>query len=328
MNCLITGGSGFIGSNLTLALRNAGHRVISVDLQAPRFVQPDVYIPGDITTKGLLESVLRSHQIQIVIHLAAVATIQDGASDREKTIRTNLGGTDALLEALDATGNQAMLIHASTDKVYGLLEAGHQYTEDMPLSPLSGSPYDWSKAAADTLVMDWLSASPEHKGIILRFCNIYGPFDLHTSRVVPRSISAMCAGGVGTIHYYTDHAGATQPFRRDLLYVDDLCRVFLTILNRMESGTHLDLLGNAFNLGTGECVSMETVVCSIASMLSPALPPERRISRYNDEIPVQSMDFSKAQRMLGFTPSVSLTKGLEETVLWWQHYLSSQEAES
>ena len=175
MNCLITGGSGFIGSNLTLALRNAGHRVITIDLHSPKLVQPHFYVPGDITTPGLLEAVLRSHEIQVVIHLAAVSTIQAGMADGEKAIQTNLGGTRALLQALDATGHQAILIHASTDKVYGPLIGGTQYTEDTPLAPLSDSPYDWSEAQADKLVMDWLRKAPTTRGWSFAFAIFMAP---------------------------------------------------------------------------------------------------------------------------------------------------------
>ena len=111
-----------------------------------------------------------------------------------------------------------------------------------------------------------------------------------------------------------------------MLYSEDLCRVFLTILGRLASGKHQGLLGNAFNLGTGECVTMEAVVCTIASILSSPLPPERRLSPVKNEIPVQCMDYSKAAQRLGFRPSFSLEQGLAQTVRWWQQYLSHQEA--
>lgn len=333
----ITGSSGFIGSNLTEYLLKRGYRVIALDEKAPRRVYQEyrcadsldtgekdwdlVNIRGDIRDEALLRKIFLGH-IDYVIHLAALSTLQLGAEDRGKTMSVNVGGTEALLRAAAEYGKLKGLLYASTDKVYGILQ-GQTYTEEDTLSPVN-SPYDCSKAEADRLVRE---RSKEYgiPGVVLRFCNIYGRYDLQTTRIVPGAIRAVLEGRECTLRMYRDSDGRLQNFQRDFLYIDDLCETLWRVLERLESQRKQNpLWGEAFNLGARRCYSMDEVLCLILKILGSSSSPKIVLSETLAEIPKQRMDFSKAAAAFGFVPKTSLEEGLRETTAWWRQYMADR----
>lgn len=328
---LITGSSGFIGTNLTQYLLRQGCRVIALDQKAPRGeyqeyrctddldAEEDGYdfmnIKGDVRDALLLRKIF-GHRIAYVIHLAAVSTLQLGVEDCGRTMSVNAEGTEILLRAAADYGRLKGFLYASTDKVYGILQ-GYAYVETDELLPLD-SPYDCSKAKADRLVREW-SKKYGIPGIVLRFCNIYGRYDLQTTRIVPRTIQAVLEGRDCILRMYKDSDGVLRNFKRDFLYIDDLCGTIWKVLEKLDvQGEQFRAWGEAFNLGAQRCYSIDEVIRTIQTLLGSGRPAKICLSEELPEIPEQRMNYAKAAETFGFAPKISLENGLRETVAWWR----------
>jgi len=331
---LVTGANGFIGSNLIKMLLERGNAVIALDCAPARRAYPGfrcvvsqeapesgwdlLEFQGDVRDTGLLDRIFQ-HQVDYVVHLAARSTIQLGAENAAETMSVNVGGTEALLRA--AADKKALqgFVFASTDKVYGPLQ-GQAYTETDALAPVD-SPYDRSKAAADQLVRKWTQAG-RIPGVVLRFCNIYGPYDLQTARIIPGSIRAVLEGRDCVLRMYRGADGRPRNFRRDFLYVDDLCQAIWRVLETLDAqGTAFPAWGEAFNLGAQRCYPINKVIQTIQALLGSERPPKVELAGALAEIPEQQMNWSKAAAAFGFVPKTSLEDGLAETITWWRRYL-------
>lgn len=332
---LVTGASGFVGTNLVGFLLEDNYQVIALDIRAPQRTYAGyeqgvwsgegktefdlMTVKGDVRDPKLLGEIF-SLPVDYVIHLAAVSTIQMGMQDEERTINVNVGGTESLLKAVREHGDIKGFLYASTDKVYGRMEA-EAYTEQDELTPLD-SPYDRSKAQADEMVRQWSERFGIH-GVVLRFCNLYGSYDMHDTRIVPATIRAGLEGRRGILRMYRDEKGCLQNFKRDLLYIDDLCKVVGKIIRNMELWNREENLldapwGEAFNLGAIRTYSMDDVIRRIHRIMGIAQAPEIEICEDQMEIPSQRMDYAKAKRYFDFEPETSLEDGLMKTAAWWK----------
>ncbi|MCM1121154.1 MAG: GDP-mannose 4,6-dehydratase [Eubacterium sp.] len=333
---LITGSSGFIGTNLIMHLLKQDCAVIALDIQAPRHSHPGyrhtdhpdskesdydlMEIRGDVRDSLILQKIFR-HPIDYVIHLAALSTLQLGAEDYSRTMSVNAGGTEALLRAAADYGKLKGFLYASTDKVYGILH-GQAYRETDPLSPID-SPYDSSKARADQMVREWF-VKYDVPSIVFRFCNIYGPYDLQTTRIIPGTIRAILEGKNCILRKYRDSNGNIHNFQRDFLYIDDLCQTLWHVIEQLDlQGPQFPAWGDAFNLGAHRCYAMDEIIQSIQTLLGDSRPAKITFSESLAEIPAQRMDYSKAANIFGFVPKTTLEDGLGKTAAWWQQRLKN-----
>ncbi len=330
---LVTGASGFIGTNLTGWLLKEGYAVIAVDTERPQIsyegyrqstgIGTDVCafdlltVNGDIGDEKLLDGIFR-YEIGYVIHLAAISTIQLGAVSYEKTMRVNVEGTRGLLRAVEKAGGVKGFVYASTDKVYGEMKA-QAYTEEMPLQP-SVSPYDLSKAQADELVRRWSKERGGH-GIVLRFCNIYGKYDRKATRIVPATMQALLKNQGCVLRMFRDEKGHVRNFRRDFLYVDDLCGAICDILKKLETWNREKadaMWGEAFNLGTKQSCPMDEVIYKMQMLTGIHTLPRIELTEAGGEVMQQCMDYSRARNVFGFVPQTSLDEGLAAVAEWWK----------
>lgn len=332
----VTGSSGFVGTNFVQYLLERGCTVISLDQCSPRWTgkgyccttslaakETDydwLDLRGDVRDEELLKSIFY-HPVEYVIHLAARSTIQMGAEDCAETMSVNVGGTETLLRAATDCATLKGFLYASTDKVYGLLQ-GQAYTETDALAPLD-SPYDRSKAAAEQFVRI-CSQNGKIPGVILRFCNLYGPYDLLTTRIVPRNIRAVLENRLCTLRVYRDRDNVVRDFRREFLYIGDLCETIWKIIEKLENQeTRFLMWGEAFNLGSQSCYPISEVIRTIQSLLGVSGSLEIEELEGLVEIPEQRMDSSKARGVFDFSPKTSLEDGLATTIKWWQQYLDA-----
>ena len=333
---LVTGANGFIGTNLTGTLLERGCAVIALDRSPPRRAWPGyrcaapgeaagedwdlLDFRGDLGDPALLEAVFR-RRVDYAVHLAAVSTIQLGAEDARETMRTNVEGTEALLRAAAEGGTLRGLLYASTDKVYGPLQ-GHAYRETDALAPVD-SPYDRSKAAADQLVREQ-SRGGGVPSVVLRLCNIYGPYDLQADRVVPGAVRAILEGRDCVLRMYRDGDGHIRNFRRDFLYVGDLCRAVWRVLETLDAqGAGSPAWGEAFNLGARRGCPIDEMIRTVQGLLGCKRPPRVELAGALAEIPEQQMDWGKAAAAFGFQPTTPLEEGLRATIEWWRRYLGA-----
>lgn len=345
--CLVTGATGFIGQHLVSELITSGRKVIalgkddekccfSVLKESPAkismasvmtkdtFLKNNVQLYfGEISDSFFIKKVFtelteNNIELEYVIHLAACATIQQAAKEAEKTWKTNYEGTNNILNQCFMYQKQHPAVfksffHASTDKVYG--EGSRQtYNETDILKPLN-YPYDKSKAEADLLVQKKAKEN-NFPAVLYRFCNVYGPGDYHKSRIVPGTLyRLMYTSDVPLLKIYRDSYGIMKSFYRDMIYVKDLTRAVNLLLQYLDIKEH-KLIGEVFNLGTGNSYAMNEIIEKINSYMNEKRNP--LVEEVNSgEIKNQCMNYTKLNKMLGFSPKYDLSHGIEETVKWY-----------
>lgn len=322
---LVTGGAGFIGSALVRQLINETKcKVINVDkltyagnLQSlaavsdsPRYRFEQV----DICDAHEIARVLREHQPDAVMHLAAESHVDRSISGPADFIQTNIVGTYTLLEAarsywngLDAQRKAAFRFHhISTDEVYGSLGDSGFFTEATAYEP--NSPYSASKASSDHLVRAW-----HHTyglPVVTTNCsNNYGPYHF-PEKLIPLVILNAVNGKPLPIYGKGDNI-------RDWLYVDDHARALRLVL---EKGS----LGETYNIGGwNEKTNLEVVqsICAILDELHPQGAPHNKLITYVQDRPGHdrryAIDASKVAHDLGWKPQETFDSGLRKTVEWY-----------
>jgi len=333
---VVTGGAGFIGSNLVdhLLAKVPGARVIVFDKltyagnkESLREALSDRrvrFVKGDIADPRAVERLYRTYQPTRVYNLAAESHVDRSIDGPLNFVRTNLEGTFHLLEGarrhLAGMGPAARkafrFLHVSTDEVYGSLGREGSFKETTPYAP--NSPYSATKAGADHLVR----AYGETFGlpVLLTNCsNNYGPKQF-PEKLIPLMILNALEGR--PLPVYGDGKNV-----RDWLYVEDHCAGLVRV---MEKGRP----GERYNLGGGtELTNLEVVgiLCDELEKVLPAmgnpiflrrgLTRYRQLVRFVQDRPGHdrrySMDFSKARRELGWTPRHGFGSGMERTVQWY-----------
>lgn len=305
---LVTGGAGFIGSHLVTrllrapdvtqvtvldALTYAGNRDnLAHVASSPKFA----FVRGDICDNRLVHSLVSSHDA--VVHLAAESHVDRSVSNASLTVRTNVVGTQVLLDAAHRTGIERF-VHVSTDEVYGPLAMGVA-DESAPLRPTS--PYAASKAAADLIALSY------HRTYGLPVCvtrssNSYGPRQ-HPEKIIPLFVSRLLRGETITIHGDGRHV-------RNWLHVDDNCAGLELVLRRGRPG-------EVYNIGGGTDLS----TIELTGMLLSACDADKDAITHISDRPANdvryAMTWDKIASELGYQPQQDNEDGLLRTVEWYR----------
>ena len=260
MNILVTGGCGFIGSNFINYYFNKMNFLVCLDAlyycasiesidknirDSSRFLM----VHDNLNNYNKLVSILKDYNITHVIHFAAQSHVDNSFNDSLQYTEDNVKGTHTLLEAIRNVSLNIVLLHFSTDEVYGesLLDSITMKTETSILSPTN--PYAASKAAAEMYVMSYIH-SFKLKAIITRGNNVYG-INQYPEKLIPKFIKLLRNGEKCTIH----GKGTTV---RNFIDVYDVCTAVDIILNK---GT----IGEIYNIGSEK--NNEHSVLDVASML-------------------------------------------------------------
>jgi UDP-glucose 4-epimerase len=295
MRALVTGGAGFIGSNVVDALVARGDDVLVLDdLSTGRAENLDARVPlvqADVSDGHAVEDAVAAHRPEAIFHLAAQIDVRRSVAEPELDLRVNVGGTIAVLEA--ARRHDARVVFSSTGgAIYGDTDVVPT-PEDAPRRPMA--PYGQSKAGAEDYcgLYDRLHGVPT---VVLRYANVYGPRQDPLGEAGVVAIFCDCAerDAPGT-------AFGTGEQTRDFVYVGDVVDVNLRAAARDGSGV--------FNVGTGR----ETSVLGLAEVLGLAV--ERAPARPG-EIERSCLDPSLAERELGWAAQTSLREGLDRTLQW------------
>jgi len=320
---LVTGGAGFIGSNLVrhLLVTDRALRIVVLDaltyagnrgnLAAIERDQPERYrfVHGDICDRPLVDRLFSEEAIDTVIHLAAESHVDRSIDAPAVFLRTNVEGTMILLQAArQAWGNRdgVRFHHVSTDEVYGSLGATGAFSEDSPYDP--SSPYSASKAASDHLVRAW-----HHTfglPVTISNCsNNYGPYQF-PEKLIPLMIAKALAGE--PLPVYGDGGNV-----RDWLHVDDHCRALDRIVRAGRSG-------RTYNVGgQGERSNLDLVraLCATLDRERPTAAPHDRLITFVPDRPGHdrryAIDAARIARELSWRPAVALDQGLAATVRWY-----------
>lgn len=315
-NVLVTGCTGFLGGWLTRELVERGARVVGLvrDIvpRAPFFLdgldRRVSVVPGTLEDYPLLERAVADYEVDTLFHLAAQAIVPIANRSPLATLEANVRGTWNVLEACRKSGLVTRVVVASSDKAYGAHDT-LPYTEAHPLQ--GKHPYDVSKSCAD------LIAAAYHHTYRLAVCitrcgNLFGPGDLNFSRLVPGTIRSVLLGERPVIR--SDGSPV-----RDYVHVEDAAAGYLRLAEAMDDSR---LHGQAFNLGTGEPLSVLELTRRILKLASREdLEPEV-LDQARAEIQEQYLSWDRAREQLGWKPGRSVTERLEETLAWYRHHLS------
>jgi UDP-glucose 4-epimerase len=297
MNCLVTGGAGFIGSNLVDELLKRGHEVVCVDdesadsnLEFYWNESASNYL-ADINDYGKLLSIFETSKPEVVFHTAAEARIQPSMEEPQKACTTNFVGTCNVLEACRKFGTRR-LIYSSTSSAYGFSNSV-PFREDMTKDCLT--PYSVSKTAGEELCKVY-SNIYRVETITLRYFNVYGerqPIKGHYAPVVGLFLRQARVGKPMTII-----GDGLQT--RDFTHVSDVLAA-----NMLASATqNKRAYGEIFNIGTGKSYSIIELVDMIKGDF---IHVEKRKAECRDVL----ADNSKAREILGWEPEISLSDYLK-----------------
>lgn len=309
---LVTGASGFVGGWLAQALVDRGARVIAIvrDLDPkaievhPSLWEHAVRVSGSVTDTTLSSRVLAEYDIEVVFHLAAQAMVQAALADPAATFDTNVAGTVAVLEACRKSSTVERVVVASSDKAYGEQPKLPYDEEESAL--LGMYPYDASKAAADIIARSY-AATYSMAVAVTRMANIYGGGDLDPRRIVPGTIASVLAGRRPVIR----SDGTPE---RDYMYIDDAVAGYLRVAEEVH---RQEVAALAFNLGTGEPVSVLDLVSRIIKECGADLEPDIQ-GTATAEINRQFLSSERSRKVLGWSSQVSLSEGISRAVDWYR----------
>ncbi len=308
MKILITGGAGFIGGNLVRHMLNEHPTYQIVNLDALTYAGcleslTDVssnprysFVHGDICDAALVDEVMQG--VDAVMHLAAESHVDRSITDPAAFVRTNVLGTQVLLDAAKHHKVERFL-HVSTDEVYGSLGPTGFFTEETPYAP--NSPYSASKAGSDMLARAYFETF-KFETLITHCSNNYGPYHF-PEKLIPLFITNLMDDV--SVPVYGDGLNV-----RDWLHVEDHCWALDRVL-------HAGKAGEVYNIGGhNEKTNMEIT----RTVLEKLGKPESLI-RYVQDRPGHdkryAIDASKIERELGWVPSYTFETGIDQTIAWY-----------
>jgi UDP-glucose 4-epimerase len=301
-NILITGGCGFIGLNfIKFILNKTKWQVRIIDNlfsgkkeDLSRFDNNRLsFIKGDIRDDKIVKK--NTEKCDYVVNLAAQVGVIESIKDPLFDMDVNVHGILNLLESCKEN-NVRRFVQASSAAPLG--------EQEMPLSekkvPAPLSPYGASKLAGEGYCSAF-SESYDLETVVLRFSNVYGPYCNHKNSVIPLFIKQILNDEILTIY-------GNGKQTRDFVYVEDICRgIYLSLISKLENNY------NIFQLGTGE----ETSVNKIINLLKELFPNKDISTKYapkrKGEILRNYSDITKAEKLLGYNPKISILEGLKET---------------
>jgi dTDP-glucose 4,6-dehydratase len=322
---LITGGAGFIGSNLVrYALAHAADRLVVVDkltyagslltLEEPLRDPRVTFVKADIADREAMSRVFADARPRAVLNLAAETHVDRSIDSAQPFIDSNVLGTFVLLEAARAHAaaispaerEAFRFLHVSTDEVYGTLGATGQFSEETPYAP--NSPYAASKASADHLVRAWFHTYGVPT-IVTNCSNNYGPYQF-PEKLIPLMILNAVDGR--PLPVYGDGGNV-----RDWLHVEDHCAGLMLVLRK---GTP----GRQYNIGgENERTNLDVVdlICEAVDALRPAPVSRRALKQFVADRPGHdrryAIDARRIRTELGWRPTHTFEDGLRQTVQWY-----------
>lgn len=334
MRVLITGGCGFLGSNIASAVLRQGGELAVMDnlfrsgseknLEWLKTQGSFKYVRGDVRRREDLDAVLKDFKPETVFHLAGQVAMTTSIKDPQLDFAINAQGTLNLLESVRANCPAAAVIYSSTNKTYGDLEwtkyteTGNRYEvpdypngfpETIPLE--FHSPYGCSKGAADQYVLDYHRIFGL-KTAVFRHSSMYGG----------RQFATYDQGWIGWFVLKAVEAsrGAKEPFTisgngkqvRDVLYADDMVNLYLKAAQKMDA-----INGKAFNVGGGmaNSLSLLELLAMLEEELGVKLNYTKLPPRESDQ-KVFVADISRVGGLLGWRPEVGKREGIRRMIKW------------
>ena len=318
-NVLVTGGTGFLGANLT-------RRLLELDQSPFRNVKTIVIptteirtntalhllglksnkinlVKGDIRDFEFLRLLFSDHEIDTVFHFGAQSEVRKCQGDARLAFDININGTINVLEICRLYSNVEAIAVSSSDKAYGAGEL--PYLEETPLN--GKAIYEVSKSCTD-LVARAYANNYEVPVVVTRCTNLYGPGDNNLSRVIPNNIRKILIGESPMIWKGSEEA------IREFLYVDDAIDAYFSLIENINT-----VKGNAYNIGSGERLTIGELVQKLVDKINPSLEisyPEKDFP----EIAHQYSDCTKIKNDIDWNPKIMVDTGLDKTIKFYKEY--------
>lgn len=314
---IVTGGSGFIGSNLVDYLIKKRYFVINIDKltyssnrHPNKFRNKKNYrlIKLDINDKNKLYEIIKKNKPKAIFNLAAETHVDRSIDGPKKFIQTNINGTFNLLESLRILKKKKIspkLIHISTDEVYGDIKKGKRSDENYKYEP--SSPYSASKASADHLVKSYIRTY-NLKAVISNCCNNYGPYQF-PEKLIPKMLSNIFNNKKLPIY-------AKGRNSREWIHVLDHCDALFTLYMKGKVGQSYNV-GTGINLRNIDLVKKILMICKIKKI---KIGKNTKVEFVKDR-PGHDFRYAlnnkKIFKDLKWKSKIKFEKGLEETIEWY-----------
>ncbi len=326
-NILVTGGAGFIGCNYVRYMLATDDQVKIVNLDMLTYAGsrdnlknlPDesrhLFVEGDICDRELIDTLLREHNIDTIVHFAAESHVDNSISGPEIFVKTNVMGTFTLLESARQywqgekgwNRTKCRFHHISTDEVYGTLDANDPaFSETTPYAP--NSPYSASKAGSDHLVRAYFHTY----GLPVTTTNCsnnYGSYQ-HSEKFIPTVIRKCLEQEA--IPVYGDGSNI-----RDWLYVTDHCSGIDAVVRKGE-------LGEVYNIGginEWKNIDICKLICQLMDEHKPENAPHEKLITFVTDRPGHdwryAIDATKMNDELDWQPAETFETGIRKTVEWY-----------
>ena len=306
---LLTGGGGFIGSNLTRFVLSKGHEAVVLDNfstgkreNLDEIIDKITLIEGDIRDAAAVEKALDG--CSGVFHLGALGSVPRSVANPTASHDNNVNGTLNILEVMRKVGLKRIVFSASS-AAYGNQPVSPK-VETMPVLPVS--PYAASKAACEGYLQAY-SAAYGMEAVSLRYFNVFGPRQDPNSAyaaVIPAFVSALLKGKSPTIYGDGEQS-------RDFCFVENVCRA--NWLGMTVPGERCD--GRPINIACNRQTTLNQIYAKLKSLLGVNIDPIFTDDRPGD-VKHSLADITRAKEVLGYEPRVYFEEGLERAIDWYK----------
>lgn len=308
MKIVVTGGAGFIGSNVADAFLAAGHEVVIIDNLSTGFrhnVNPAaIFYEKDICSPEI-SSILHKEKADVICHHAAQASVPVSVKDPLYDANTNVMGFINLLQSAVSSGARKVIFISSGGALYGEAE---EYPTTENYRPIPLSVYAINKMVGEI----YLHFYKHQYGLdytALRYANVYGPRQVSHGEagVVSIFIEKLLKGETPTINRYDDQPDGMI---RDYVFVQDVVKANLAALDKGS--------GEAFNIGTCIPCSTRALYNEITNQLGIEIEPHFAQARLGD-LRNSLLNYQKATQYLGWKPDYNLSSGIAETIKYFKN---------
>ena len=310
---IVTGGLGFIGSNLINILNSKNYFVINIDKLTYASNLKNInsriknykFYKGDINNKNLIKNILNKYNPSIIYNLAAETHVDRSIDGPKNFINSNILGVFNILESIKNHKNKIKLIQISTDEVYGDIKKNYKSKENDAYNP--SSPYAASKASGDLLIKSYIRTY-KLNAIITNCCNNYGP-NQYPEKLIPTIIYNLIKNK--SIPIYGNGKNI-----REWIYVKDHCNALIKISKYGKSGEN-------YNIGSGVVfnnIEITKKIISIFNNLNNNIVP-RNIIYFTKDRPGHDLryclDSSKIKRLKKWECTSDFESKIKETIIWY-----------
>ena len=323
MKVLVTGAAGYIGSHAVKVLQREGHHVVALDNLSrghQAALSPEVpFVHLDLRKTEAVQRALLEHQIECVMHFAALAYVGESVTHPLVYHENNTGGTTSLLQAMQAA-RVNRIVFSSTCATYGEPER-MPIVETMPQAPIN--PYGWSKLASERVLKDYLASNSEFSFAALRYFNvagcdregILGEDHNPETHLIPVILQVALGQREKLQIFGEDYPTPDGTCVRDYIHVEDLIAAHILAMNALAPGKEL-----IYNLGIGRGYSVREIIDAARKVVGRDIKIEVCARRPGDP-PELTADPTKIQRELGFRAQITdISEIIESAWRWFQRH--------